>query len=47
MNAKDAVFVLESKGMVVRLKGFGKVISQSLTPGSPITRGQIIRLELK
>lgn len=47
MNAKDAVYILESKGLVVRLTGYGKVISQSITSGTVITKGQIIRLELK
>jgi len=47
MNAKDAVYILESKGLIVKLTGFGKVVSQSLTPGSLLTRGQIIRLEFK
>ncbi len=47
MNARDAIYVLESKGLVVKLVGFGKVTAQSLAPSSTITRGQIIRLELR
>ncbi|MFM8242683.1 MAG: PASTA domain-containing protein, partial [Crocinitomicaceae bacterium] len=47
MNAKDAVYVLESRGLIVKLNGFGKVVSQSLTPGTSLTRGQVIRLEFK
>jgi cell division protein FtsI (penicillin-binding protein 3) len=47
MNAKDAVYILESKGLIVKMKGFGKVVSQSLTPGTSLTRGQVIRLEFK
>lgn len=47
MNAKDAVYLLESKGLIVKMKGYGTVFRQSLNPGSAITRGQLIELELK
>ena len=47
MGAKDAVFLLEEKGLRVRLNGMGKVVSQSITPGSSARKGQTITLTLK
>jgi len=47
MTAKDAIYLLESKGMVVKMKGFGRVISQSILAGTEITKGQLIKIELK
>lgn len=44
--AKDAVFILESVGLEVKLKGYGRVIRQSLAPGSLFGKGQLIALEL-
>lgn len=47
MGAKDAVFLLEEKGLRVMLNGMGKVVSQSITPGSTARKGQTITLTLK
>lgn len=47
MGAKDAVYLLESKGLKVRLSGVGKVRSQSLTQGTLVRKGQTIGLELR
>lgn len=47
MGAKDAVYLLESQGLRVRLSGVGKVISQSIPVGSYARRGQTITLTLK
>ena len=47
MGAKDAVFLLEEKSLRVRLNGMGKVVSQSITPGSTARKGQTITLTLK
>ncbi len=47
MTATDAVFLLESYGLSVKLKGYGKVLSQSLLPGTEIHKGQLVNLELK
>ena len=47
MTAKDAVFLLESNGLSVALKGKGWVVKQSITPGTEIHKGQVITLELK
>ena len=46
MGAKDAVYLLESKGLHVRLSGTGKVIRQSLNAGSYLHKGQTITLTL-
>jgi cell division protein FtsI (penicillin-binding protein 3) len=46
MGAKDAVYILENIGLKVRAKGRGKVVSQSLKPGSKITKGMMINLVL-
>lgn len=47
MGAKDAVYLLESKGLKVKLAGVGKVRSQSLAQGTLIRKGQTIGLELR
>lgn len=46
MGARDAVYLLENRGLKVKLIGRGKVVSQSLEAGSNITKGQICQLEL-
>jgi len=47
MGAKDAFYMLGSLGLDVRVKGRGKVIAQSLKPGTKLQEGSIIELELK
>jgi cell division protein FtsI (penicillin-binding protein 3) len=47
MGAKDAVFLLENRGLTVDLNGFGTVISQSISPGSNAKKGAKITLKLK
>ena len=47
LGAKDAIYLLESCGLTVRLSGKGKVRSQSIIPGSAVRKGQIIYLTLK
>lgn len=46
MSAKDAVYLLESRGLIVRLSGKGKVVNQSLSPGSALVKGQLIHIKL-
>lgn len=46
MGARDAVFLLESSGLQVRLSGIGKVKSQSLLPGYRFKKGQTIVLKM-
>lgn len=47
VGAKDAVYMLESCGLNVRMTGRGKVHSQSIQPGSQVRKGQTIYLTLK
>jgi cell division protein FtsI (penicillin-binding protein 3) len=46
MGAKDAIFLLENRGLQVRLSGRGKVVSQSPASGK-INKGDIIQLQLQ
>jgi len=46
MNLKDAFYILENKGIKIRYKGRGKVVSQSITKGENINKGQIVSLQL-
>lgn len=47
MGAKDAVYLLESRGLKVTLSGVGKVHAQSIPQGNQIRKGQQINLHLK
>ena len=46
MGAKDALYVLENRGLRVRMNGAGMVKKQSLTPGSRCQHGSHITIEL-
>ncbi len=46
MGARDAVFLLESSGLQVRMSGVGKVKRQSLLPGYKYKKGQTITLTM-
>ncbi len=46
MALRDAVYLLEKEGLVIHIKGKGKVRAQSVAPGTLIKRGQAIVLEL-
>jgi len=46
MGAGDAVYLLEKNGLATKINGFGRVFRQSLKPGMPIAKGEIISLEL-
>lgn len=46
MGLRDALFLLEERKLKVQVKGKGKVISQSLAPGSMIQPKQTITIEL-
>ncbi len=46
MGARDAVYILENLGLKVKLRGVGKVSTQSLPPGIKI-KGQTITLNLR
>ena len=47
MTAKDAVYLLESAGMTAKVKGFGKVVKQSIKAGEDAIKGVLIQIELK
>jgi cell division protein FtsI (penicillin-binding protein 3) len=46
MSGMDAVALLENMKVKVKVRGFGKVKKQSIQPGSPLNKNQIIILEL-
>lgn len=46
MGAKDAVFVMERRGIKVSLHGTGSVKQQSLKPGTKVTKGMSVVLTL-
>ena len=46
MGLKDALYLMESMGIRVRTSGKGKVSNQSVSPGMPVQKNQIVTLEL-
>ncbi|MFW5656637.1 MAG: penicillin-binding protein [Bacteroidota bacterium] len=46
MGAKDALFLLENIGLKVEIVGRGKVVEQSLLPGTHVQKGDKIILEM-
>lgn len=46
MAIQDAIFLLESYGLVVEVSGFGTVQSQSILKGNKFFKGSVIKLEL-
>lgn len=46
MGLKDAVYILENKGLKVNATGKGKVVFQSLAANTIINKGQVIALQL-
>ncbi len=47
MSAKDAVYLIESKGMVAQITGYGTVKRQSISPGSPVFNGGVVEINLE
>jgi len=47
MGARDAVYLLESKGLQVKLSGYGTVRHQSLRAGTRLIRGTTVSLTLR
>jgi cell division protein FtsI (penicillin-binding protein 3) len=47
MGARDAIYVLESRGLAVTLSGHGKVVSQSVPAGVTVKKGRAVTLTLK
>jgi len=46
LSSKDAIYVLENMGLIVKLSGSGKVVKQSVPRGQKIKKNQIIELKL-
>jgi len=46
MGLKDALYLLESKGLKVKADGRGTVRQQSIPPGSTISKGRLIILDM-
>ncbi|MBL4862112.1 MAG: transpeptidase family protein [Crocinitomicaceae bacterium] len=47
MTAKDAVYLIEQTGMVAKIKGYGKVVEQSISPGETVFTGGVMEITLK
>ena len=47
MTAKDAIYLLESMGLIVEIRGYGSVVYQSVSQGADIENGKLIKLTLK
>lgn len=47
LAAKDAVYLIERTGMVARVKGYGKVVSQSVKSGQEVYQGGVIEIVLE
>lgn len=43
---RDAVYRLERMGVKVKVSGFGRVVAQSLPPGTPIKAGMVVQIQL-
>jgi cell division protein FtsI (penicillin-binding protein 3) len=46
MTFRDAIYLLEKSGLRVSFEGKGRVSTQSLLPGTRISKGAIIYLRL-
>jgi cell division protein FtsI (penicillin-binding protein 3) len=46
MGLKDALYLLESMGLRVSVKGRGKIMTQSVRPGMSLAKGITVMLEL-
>jgi cell division protein FtsI (penicillin-binding protein 3) len=46
MGLKDALYLLENMGVKVAIKGKGKIIAQSIAPGTALAKGIKVMLEL-
>jgi len=46
MGPSDATYLLEKSGYATKTNGFGRVYRQSPSPGSSVTKGELVSLEL-
>jgi cell division protein FtsI (penicillin-binding protein 3) len=47
MGLRDAILLLEERGLTVRFTGRGAVVHQSVAPGTPVRQGQRIELRME
>ena len=47
MGAKDAVYLLKKAGLKGGMSGYGKVATQSISPGQRANKGSYIQITLK
>lgn len=47
MTAKDAVFLLDQRGLTVKVKGYGRVVNQTIEAGAKVIKGEQIEIELR
>ena len=47
MGARDAIFMMESRGIKTKIYGRGKVIKQTLEPGLPVKKGMVCAIYLE
>ncbi|MCI6703306.1 MAG: transpeptidase family protein [Prevotella sp.] len=47
MGARDAVYIIEKRGVKVKLVGRGKVVEQSIAPGRMLTKGMVCSLRME
>ena len=47
MGARDAIFMMESRGIKTKIYGRGKVIKQTLAPGLPVKKGMVCAIYLE
>ena len=46
MPLHEAIYLLENRGLRVKLVGQGKIVQQSLLPGERVNKGTVIKLIL-
>ena len=46
LGLKDALYICENAGLVVKVNGAGKVNNQSIAAGATIAKGQLVKIEL-
>lgn len=46
MGARDALYALELRGMKATIRGCGKVVEQSIKPGTDVRRGATVKIKL-
>lgn len=47
MGARDAIFMMESRGIKTKIYGRGKAVKQTLAPGLPVKKGMVCAIYLE